>query len=521
MTNAVFYSVSPFGTGTIETGDGTITITSGVATLSVAQSGNLGAGVCIEYNSLKCWIAPNRIAFTSGGTTELLTGTKIEGGTSEATGIVRAIEVTSGTWAGGDAAGWIYFESTTGTWNSSEQINRTKPTDSSNIATTNGSIEGNIGNGNTEFVVKSATGGAAANQTATSVTSVHHEWAALADFESQFTDGSHINNTSLVSADVVAYACCYYDHANPTTNPDDTVVGINFGTTGLSNYLQIYTPVGGAESINSQRHDGSWDTSKYRLDTTTTETYSIYNQENNVRVEGIAAKSYTGKTAIRNSINAGEVWYINNVLTINTGVSYDSGIATTTGEDDGGNVKLCIFNNIIYGFSVGTSNQGLQLQDDGVDETVEVYIYYNTISDGYHGVRNLLDSVGHVDELKNNAIFNNVDDIEGTCSPVEYNAGDDSNFASGTGNIQWTGGATDWGNVFTDYANDDFSLKDFSGTGAIIEQGTPLLTEGVWRDIIGTERDTTSPDIGAFEYVSAGPSISIPVIMHHYRQQRL
>jgi len=519
MTNAVFYSVCPFGTGSIETGSGVISITSGVATLSTEQTGNIGVGVCIEYNFMKCWIAPNRIAFTSGGTVELLVGTKIVGGTSGATGIVRAIEVTGGTWAGGNAAGWIYFESTTGTWNSSEQINRTKPTSSTNIATTNGSIEGNIGDGNTKFVIKTANGGTPADTFfATGVTSVHHEWASLADFESYFTDGNHISNTSLVSADVIAYACCYYDHANPTTNPDDNAVTINFGTTGVSNYLQIYTPVGGAESINDQRHDGSWDTTKYRLDTSATAAVSVYNQENNVRVEGIAFKSTSGKTAIRNSIEAGEVYYSNNVITIVSGVSYDSGINIMTEEDAGGTVKVYIFNNVIYGFADTSTNQGIHVGDDGADETVEVYIYNNTISDNYHGIRNELGSASHIDELKNNAIFNSVDDIEGTYSTVEYNVGDDSDFASGTGNIRWLNGATDWANVFEAYATGDFDLKDFSGTGAIIDQGTPLTSEGIWRDIAGTERGS-SWDIGAFEYVGTPPSVSIPVIMHHYRQQ--
>ena len=57
MATTVFYSVCPFGTGTIETGSGTIAISSGVATTSVAQTGNIGIGVCIEYNSLKCYIS--------------------------------------------------------------------------------------------------------------------------------------------------------------------------------------------------------------------------------------------------------------------------------------------------------------------------------------------------------------------------------------------------------------------------------------------------------------------------------
>ena len=517
MTNAVFYSVCPYGTGTIETGDGTIEITSGVATLSVAQTGNIGAGVCIEYNSLECWIAPNRIAFTSGGTTELLTGTKIEGGTSGATGIVRAIEVTSGTWAGGDAAGWIYFESTTGTWNSSEQINRTKPTSSTNIATTNGSLEGNIGDGNTEFVVKSATGGAASNQTSTSVTSVHHEWASLADFETYFIDSSHINNTSLVSADVVAYACCYYDHANPTTNPDDNAVTIDFGATGADNYLQIYTPVGEAESINSQRHDGEWNTNKYYLSIATSDEI-IDIKEDYVWVDGPQFYRTSNDVDAVGDIEVSGQNALNKIRISNCIIKKVDGTVGAGMKIGDTEAIVTIWNTIIYVDGAGNTSYSEGILNSNSTSTD----IYNCIISGFDDG---IERDGGTIIVKNSAVFNKSDNSEfdGTLT-VDYCAydGNVDGTPTITNSILWENGATDWNNVFTDYANEDFSLKDYTAVGiAIIEQGTPLLTEGVWRDIIGTERDTTNPDIGAFEYVSAGPSISIPVIMHHYRQQRL
>lgn len=45
------------------------------------------------------------LAFTSGGTVVPVVGNTIEGATSKATAFIEAITVTSGTWAGGDAAG--------------------------------------------------------------------------------------------------------------------------------------------------------------------------------------------------------------------------------------------------------------------------------------------------------------------------------------------------------------------------------------------------------------------------------
>lgn len=55
---------------------------------------------------------PNRmvIPFSSGGTNEIAVGTKITGVTSLATAIIKKVLLYSGTWAGGDAAGFFVAE---------------------------------------------------------------------------------------------------------------------------------------------------------------------------------------------------------------------------------------------------------------------------------------------------------------------------------------------------------------------------------------------------------------------------
>jgi hypothetical protein len=55
---------------------------------------------------------PNRmsIPFSSGGTTEVEVGDTIKGATSGATAIVKNVLLYSGTWAGGDAAGFFIVE---------------------------------------------------------------------------------------------------------------------------------------------------------------------------------------------------------------------------------------------------------------------------------------------------------------------------------------------------------------------------------------------------------------------------
>lgn len=56
------------------------------------------------------------IAFTSGGTYEIVAGNTITGVTSAATAVIGTVVLTSGTWAGGTAAGFLYFASQTGTF---------------------------------------------------------------------------------------------------------------------------------------------------------------------------------------------------------------------------------------------------------------------------------------------------------------------------------------------------------------------------------------------------------------------
>lgn len=53
------------------------------------------------------WFRGKWIAFTSGGTTEVQAGDTITGATSGATAYVQDVLLASGTWAGGDAAGFF------------------------------------------------------------------------------------------------------------------------------------------------------------------------------------------------------------------------------------------------------------------------------------------------------------------------------------------------------------------------------------------------------------------------------
>ena len=484
MASPVFYSISPYGTETIETGSGNISITSGVSTFSVEQTGNIGVGVCVEYNSLIVYIAPNRIGFDSGSV-EITRGSKIEDATSDATGIVRCVELTSGTWAGGDAAGWIYFEKTTGTFGNNNIINRIKPTTSNNIATVNGSIEGNIGNGNTEFVLKTATGDTPANQSSTDITSIHHEFASLSDFDAGFINSSHINNIDLTSADVVAFACCYYDHDDYTS--DSIRASIDFGTSDVTRFLFIYTPVSDAESINSQRHVGIWDNHKYYLEQVNS-TSNLENKEAFTQYEGLqvtnSPDSMYDRCFVNNTNAVGGKAIATSCIFRKLGIVHDPDMIVTDSDTEIDFIN-CIFH------SDNTDCGAFNLRGTN-------HLYYCTISkfskDG-------VERDGGTVTVRNCAVFNGGDDWDGTID-CDHCASDDANATTYRNGIDWDNESTDWENVFVDYVNNDYRLNNFTGTGAVIEQGLDVSSSaGIWRDIANNERGS-SPDIGAFEYVS-------------------
>lgn len=561
----VFYSLSPYGAGSsydLKNGSPTLTISSGVATLTVAQSGNIGVGCDIDFGAgpTNVYIAPNRLGFDSGGTTELKTGDKIEGETSSATGIVRAIEITSGSWAGGDAAGYIYFSITSSTWQNNEQINRTKPSSSSNIATADDTLQGNLGNGNTQFVVKDADGSDASDVgSAQTVNYIYHEYSSLSGFEAGFTDSNHINNSDLTAAGVVAHACCYYDHDDQTA--DTVPATILYGTDGADNYLYIFTPIGNSESINNQRHDGKKNINKYIM-TVSSASRPLREREGYSRVEGLQLESTypTGTTQgiYVNSSRGGNKYYFNNIIEN----------LTSDGSKDGINVDIIatstylhFYNNIVYsssgryGYSTNDadatvylynntfhdfltagirSSYGTQIIKNNIvqnctvsysgtfDSTSTHNVNENTVSEGAFGATH---STGTADgDLENHLVDSGAtfqtDGVQVGCivtetgTPVssyvtEVNSETDLTLNDDifpNGNENYIVYTNMYGSVtFEDEGNDDFHLG--SADTIAKDKATDLSSDSnlpMWDDIDRDARGVTW-DVGADEYVTAAP----------------
>lgn len=83
-----------------------------------AWRNNAGATAAVMYKSTSSgWSAVAlglTLPFTSGGVTEITAGQTITGATSGATAVLTRVVKTSGTWAGGDAAGYFVMATKTG-----------------------------------------------------------------------------------------------------------------------------------------------------------------------------------------------------------------------------------------------------------------------------------------------------------------------------------------------------------------------------------------------------------------------
>jgi hypothetical protein len=146
-------------------------------------------------------------------------------------------------------------------------------------------------------------------------------------------------------------------YANGTT-ADTVGVAIDGWTTYPVNYLKVYTPVSVSEVGTSQRHQGKWDTSKYRLSASGW-TYGIAVQDEDVRIEGlqmeVTGEAYQdwGIVDYRSAI-AYNAYLSQNIIRSDAGtLHYKYGIYI---EDIGQGSKFYIHNNLIYDIGDGTSN---------------------------------------------------------------------------------------------------------------------------------------------------------------------
>lgn len=400
-TAVIAYSFSAFGTGDLKTGSPTVTIVSGVATLSVEQTGNIGVGDRITY----------------------------------------------------DTDSFCFIKTV---------------------------------NSSTSFDVVTATCGTPADITDSTVVSIAHEYASLAAASAGASDVNHLNTDNLVTGDYILTFPQYYDHDDQTA--ESTSCTIDGYTTGASNYIKVYTPEGGSESINSQRHAGEWDDNKAFFQCLTSQSSDfIRSDDDYVYFEGLQVHNNSTHANWMSGLVLGTCEYNEARRCIIKGRGDQAG---KIGIWLGGSLTAYnhkVYRNIIYDFlDSGGNSRGV----GGSGDSTTNELYNNTIFNCYYGIYL---SSGRECSLYNNFVGSCTTCIEGAVGFTDHGKNITSDATSPDGASYQS--KTSYSDYFTDYANDDFSLKP---TDTVLRNAGNDLGSPYDVDIIGNTV-TGTWDIGAFE----------------------
>ena len=299
------------------------------------------------------------------------------------------------------------------------------------------------------------------------------------------------------------------------TSPDILPVTISGWDTDASHYIEIYT-------VGEARHNGIYGdkASAYRFEISATgQDKGIIINEEYIRIDGLQIKmENNGNSNVKgisiDDVNSPSNIHISNniIQGINSGSSaqYFKGIASNDSD-----ATMYVWNNIIYGFRVSFAGPqfGLGLWLGGTN-----YLYNNTISDCNRGVYTTL---GAGKYLKNNAVFNNDDDFDGSFTEIKFNASDDGD-GDDAFDISPVGCGTEaqcWDDAFIDYSNGDFHIQSDSilrDVGVNLASTLPFFPDVGSYDIDGDERPTSGGniwDIGADEWGCAVTTEVVSVIL--------
>jgi len=232
---------------------------------------------------------------------------------------------------------------------------------------------------------------------------------------------------------------CYGD------GEDTSSVYINSWDTGPDNYIKIYTPTSSSEVGTSQRHNGVWDNSAYRISMDGTYFAPIGVRERYVRIDGLQVDSNVEVGGESNGIQisdgnndaAVEVHISNCIIrmTVSPPSTAAFGIGAINGFGDVTSDNILyvskIWNNIIYGYEVnGGGGVSLYGQNYGT-----VYAYNNTCVGG-SGAQNGIARWNNVDfYVKNNISIDAVSPYTGTFNANSTNNVSDTGDAPGNNPI--------------------------------------------------------------------------------------
>ena len=266
-----------------------------------------------------------------------------------------------------------------------------------------------------------------------------------------------------------------------------------------TNYILITTDA-------ADRHDGKWNTGKYRLEFTNPSPNGIECGSDYVTWRGIQFKLIASADGKR-CFEAGDYHAASSRLWIDKCIfigditsAYDSMILIEDGDADR---PVFLTNCLFYDMKYAAFGDTRILRAAGGNT---VTVYNCTFQNNYLGV---MQAAGTV-LLKNCLFSGNTGDTEGTISTSsDYNATSKANF--GAGYTTNTNDRVSQTFTFVNEAGDDFHLA--SGDAGAKDFGVSDPGSGLYSDDIDGVARSGSWDIGADEYVAAGSTFVPQVIM--------
>lgn len=285
-----------------------------------------------------------------------------------------------------------------------------------------------------------------------------------------FELGEQADITLATGNDTIVKAECY-------SFQDTTAVTFNGWTTAAGNYIEVYTPT-------AERHDGKWNTSKYRLEVT--DATALYNAEDYFRADGLQiaslAPTANGKHAVQFAGQgaSNDIRVSSSVIKCGSQSTYwQQGISLADTD-----IIAKIWNCAIYDVYTGASNQGR-----GIEANCATADIYNcTIYEANRGINKTAGTI----TVKNCAVFNCTDDFAGSPDTIDYCASDDGD---GT-NAQTLDATSNYANEFEDVTTGNFQTV----TGSVcVGNGVDDPGSGLYSDDINGVARTSPWDISAHE----------------------
>lgn len=257
----------------------------------------------------------------------------------------------------------------------------------------------------------------------------------------------------------------------------------------------------------------AWDTSKYRIEYTSTGQAGLTITGANVGSATLRKLQILGNgtnaspaTLLLSPTQTGLTHTVENCIVRQGSTARSSATSTSRGiflSSTQSGLTLNIRNTIIYDIGSTSDVATYAFRQGNTTNAVTVNIYNSVISNVTRG--GVGTSIGitciaaDTVTVKNCAVFGTGDDFQ-QCDTVAYCASDD-----GDGTNAVTG--LTWANQFVDYVNGDFTLKSGSsligaGIGPSSDADVPTP------DIAGVTRSGTTTDIGAAMFVPSGLTIT-------------